>query len=135
MGKGAIWIEITPLRSIKDLRGTGGSESSGRRISERTQPREEGRRLFVELEGGRGKRVTRCYVVVCVNSVDGQHRRVLLAARIVYSPLEGPELRKPAKVTRVGRYHCYSQTACAHCHQGIVGQAPLPDLLVIVLGG
>ena len=43
--------------------------------------------------------------------------RRLVGARIVDSPLEGPEFRKPAKITRVGSYCCYSQTACAHGNQ------------------
>src|SRR5208337_1662975 len=56
-------------------------------------------------------------------------------AWIFYSPVKGPELCKLRKVTRVGGDHRDSQAACAHGNQRIVGQAPLPDLLVTVLGG
>ena len=91
--------------------------------------------LFVESEGGIGKRVTRRYVLVCVNSVDGQHRRVLVAARVVYSPLEVPELCKLAKITRIGRYHCYSQTPGAHAQSRDVDRCIEEHRLHLLLQG
>jgi hypothetical protein len=40
---------------------------------------------------------------------------------MVYPPIEGSEFRKLAKITRVGSYHCHSQTARTHRHQRVVG--------------
>ena len=62
-------------------------------------------------------------------------RSVLAGPWIVYSPLEGSKFCKLVEITRIGSYHCYSQTACAHRNQCVVGQSPLSYLLVIVLCG
>src|SRR6266849_3510242 len=45
--------------------------------------------------------------------------------RLVYSPPEGPEFCKLAKIPQIGSYDCYSRAACAHRNQGVVIQSPL----------
>ena len=62
------------------------------------------------------------------------HRQLLIGKWIFYPPSKGSELRKLLKVSRIAGYHCDSQTPGTHCDQRIIGQAPLPDLLVIILG-
>lgn len=44
-----------------------------------------------------------------------------VGAEIFYAPLEGTELRKLGKVAGIGRDHCYSLAASAHCNERIVG--------------
>jgi hypothetical protein len=92
----------------------------------------------VRIRDQRGKinawrRIAWCHC--CVNYVDAPAPKNLSWCPDFLLATGRAELCKLPKVTRIGRYHCYSQTACAHCNQRIVGQAPLPDFLVIVLGG
>jgi len=47
--------------------------------------------------------------------------------------MEGSKFRKLAKITRVGSYHGYSKTRCAHGNQSVIGQSTPSYLLVIVL--
>ena len=63
-----------------------------------------------------------------------QHLGISVGLRFFYSPLEWPKLGKLREIACIGRYHCYPQTACAHCNQRVVRQAPLPNLLVVILG-
>lgn len=43
-------------------------------------------------------------------------RRILAGLRLVYPPLEGPELRKLLEIAGIDRHYGDSETACAHFH-------------------
>ena len=59
----------------------------------------------------------RSYWVIAFIRAVRPYRRISVSLRSFYSPLEWPKLGKLRKIAGIRCYHCYPQTACAHCNQ------------------